>query len=194
MNTARARRRISRPAALEPLSPKQKWRTITVATLILLPAFWGLVAGLVAAASGSGSGAGAPNAGAAIALGIAVVPFVFIALAFLGAHPHPPGAVLRAMGLAFVVGIPVSAIAGDAVTGIVAGVGAGGIAALRADPAHRIRDRAVAVLMATGYTFVLVRTVGAPALLAVPVFPLTAIGLADHLSERRVERALARAG
>ena len=37
------------------------------------------------------------------------------------------------MGLCLLVGIPVSALAGDAVSGIVAGVGAGGIAALRAD-------------------------------------------------------------
>jgi hypothetical protein len=171
---------------MEPLSPKRKWQTITIATLCLVPAFWSLMAGLVAAASpGGAAGSGAPNAAAAVALGVAILPFVFIVLAFVGAHPRPPVAVLKAMGLALVVGLPVAAIAGDAVSGIVAGVGAGGIVALRADAAHRLRDRAVAVLVATVYAFVLAHTVGALALLPVPIFPLTAIGLADHLSERR---------
>ena len=40
------------------------------------------------------------------------------------------------MGLCLLVGIPVSAFAGDAVTGIVAGVGAGGLVALRRDVLH----------------------------------------------------------
>ena len=172
---------------LEPLSPKRKWQTITIATLVLVPAFWALMAGLVAAASSDANKVGAPNTGAAIALGVAIMPFVFIALAFVGAHPNPAAAVLKAMGLAIVVGIPVAAVAGDAVSGIIAGVGAGGIVALRADAAHRVRDRAIAVAVATVYTFVLVRTIGATALLAAPILPLTAIGLADHLSERRRE-------
>ena len=49
-----------------------------------------------------------------------------------------PGGRLRAMGLCLLVGIPVSALAADAVTGIVAGVGAGGIVALRADEPRRV--------------------------------------------------------
>jgi hypothetical protein len=94
------------------------------------------------------------------------------------------------MGLAVLVGVPVSAFAGDAVTGIVAGVGAGGIVALRADDAHATRARVIAVAIAAAYTFALVRTIGAVALLPAPVFPLTAIGMADHLAERRAERAV----
>jgi hypothetical protein len=45
------------------------------------------------------------------------------------------------------------------------------------------------VAIAAAYTFVLVRTVGAPALIPAVAFPLTALGLADHLSERRAEQA-----
>jgi hypothetical protein len=93
------------------------------------------------------------------------------------------------MVLSLVVGTVVSALAADAVTGIVAGVGAGGVVALRADVDHTWRARALAVLFAVVYVFVLVRMASALALLPAPIFPFTAIGVADHLSERR--RALA---
>jgi hypothetical protein len=175
---------------MEPLPPRRKWRAITVATMILVPAFWAILAGLVATASTKNDSG--PNPGAAIALGVALVPFVFLVTAFMSEHPRAPMAVLKAMGLAVLVGIPVSAVAGDAVTGMVAGIGAGGICALRTDAAHNWRARAVAVTAASLYTFVLIRTVGAPALLVAPVFPLTGIGIADHISEwrdRRVVRA-----
>jgi hypothetical protein len=79
----------------------------------------------------------------------------------------------------------VSALAADAVTGIVAGVGAGGVVALRADVDHNWRARALAVVFAVVYVFVLVRMASALALLPAPIFPFTAIGVADHLSERR---------
>ncbi len=174
---------MRQPRGAEPLSPQRKWRAITIATLILVPAFWALLAGLVAA--GLDDAARAPNPAASITLGLALIPFVFIALAFLSGHLDPAAAVLKAMGWFLLVGIPVSALAGDAVTGIVAGVGAGGIFALRADDAHNWRSRALAVIAASAYTFALVRTVGAFALLSAPIFPFTGIGVADHLSERQ---------
>ncbi|HEY8527507.1 MAG TPA: hypothetical protein VIL48_21265 [Acidimicrobiales bacterium] len=172
---------------VEPLSPRRKWQAITVATLILVPGYWALLAGLVAAAD-SGSSAAAPHPVAALALGLAVVPFVFVVLAFMTGHPGAPGAVLRAMGLSLLVAVLVSAFAGDGVSGIVAGVGAGGIVALRRDEPHTWQARALGVAVAVLYTFVLVRVVGALALLPAPVFPLTAIGFADHLAEWRAER------
>jgi hypothetical protein len=166
----------------EPLSPQRKWKTITVATLLLVPAYWMLLAGLVAVRSAA---KGAPDPAAAMALGLAVIPFVFLVLAVMSGRARWPGAVARAMGLAILVGIPVSALAGDAITGIVAGVGAGGCVALRRDDPHSLRTRALAVAFAALYTLVLVRSVSALALLPAPVLPLTAIGIADHLSERR---------
>jgi hypothetical protein len=168
---------------MAPLSPQRKWRAITVATLVLAPAFWSLLAGLVALASDDVRGG--PNPGAAIALGLALIPFVFIVLAFLSEHPRAPGAVVKAMGLSVLVGVLVSAVAADAVTGIVAGVGAGGIVTLRADDPHNWRARAWAVVAASAYTFALVRIAGPVALLAAPTFPFTALGVVDHLSERR---------
>lgn len=176
---------------MEPLSPQRKWRAITLATLVLVPACWAMLAGLVAGAADEEGGVGSPAA--AIAFGLALIPFVFIALAFLSEHPAAPGAVVKAMGLCLLVGIAVSAVAADAVTGIVAGVGAGGVVALRSDQAHTWRARAAAVVVASLYTFVLARTAGAIVLLPAPIFPFTAIGVADHLSERRWEREAARA-
>jgi hypothetical protein len=183
------RRRVKRrePALVgEPLSPQRKWRAIALATLVLVPAFWSMLAGLVALAADEAEGG--PDPAAALALGFALIPFVFIALAFLSQHPRAPMAVVKAMGLSLLVGFLASAIAADAVTGLVAGVGAGGVVALRADAAHRWQWRAAAVAFAAFYTLVLVRTVGELVLLPAPVFPFTAVGIADHLREWHLER------
>jgi hypothetical protein len=178
---------------MQPLSPARKWRAIMVATLVLVLAFWALLAGLVAEATSDSTGSTAePNAALGLAVGLTVIPFVFVTLAFLSEHPRAPGAVVRAMGWSLLVGIPVSALAGDAVTGIVAGVGAGGIQALRMDEPQNWRARAWAVVVAAAYTFVLARIAGGLVLLPAPIFPLTAIGIADHLSERRAEQAAER--
>lgn len=170
---------------MAPLPPERKWRAIALATLVLAPAVWALLGGLVAAAS---EDVGGPRPGLAIAFGLALLPFAFLALAFLSEHPQAPGAVLRAMGLCLLVGTLVSALAGDAVTGIVAGTGAGGIAALRADVAHDRRLRIAAVVLGAAYSFVLARVAGPAVLVAAPVFPFTGIGVADHLAEWRLER------
>lgn len=172
---------------MEPLPPQKKWRAILIATLLLVPAYWSILAGLVAGAADSKVD-DAPAPGAALALGLALIPFVFIALAFLSEHPRAPGAVLKAMGLSILVGMIASALTADGVTGIVAGVGAGGVVALRSDEPHNWRARAIAVTAAAAYTFVLVRILGSVALLPAPMFPFTGIGIADHLSERRWER------
>ena len=173
-------------AGIEPLSPQKKWRAITIATLVLVPAYWAILIGVVSAGSESDGGVG--NPAVAIAFGLMLIPFVFVALAFLSEHPMAAGAVVKAMGLCLVVGICASALAGDAVTGIIAGVGAGGIVALRSDEPHSWKARALGVAIAASYTFILARTAGAIVLLPAPIFPFTAIGVADHFSERRWER------
>lgn len=178
----RSRRRgADAGAGAAPLPPQRKWRAITLATLVLVPAYWAMLAGLVSIASDEEGGI--PNPGAAIAFGVSVIPFVFIVLAFLSEHPRAPAAVLKAMGMALVVGL-LAAVA-DPVTGIVAGVGAGGACALRPEPDQSWRVRGLAVAIAAAYTFVLVRTIDPVALLAAPILPFTALGLADHLAERR---------
>ena len=185
--------RAKRPvhtAGLSPLPPQRKWLVITIATLMLVPAYWSVLAAFVSVATEDARG---PSPGPAFALGLAIVPFVFIALAFLSGHPRASGAVVKAMLLAIAVGIPVSALAADAVTGLVAGVGAGGIVALRRDQGQTWKARAIGVTVAAAYTFLLLRMAGDIALLAAPIFPFTSIGVADHLSERRAERQPAEA-
>lgn len=183
---ARPRRRAARSAGMEVLTPERKWRAITLATLVLAPAVWSTVAGLVAIAD---DGADGPQPAAAIALGLALAPFALIVLAFASQHPHPPGAVLRGMGLFLLVGIPVSAVAADAVTGLVAAFGAGGVATLRREPGHSWRLRGWAVAVATAYAFVLARVAGSVVVVAAPILPFTGIGLADHLAEWWRDRA-----
>jgi hypothetical protein len=187
VRSSTAARPHGKPALLEPLTPQRKWRAIALATLLLMPAFWSLLAGLVAIAADDGADGPAP--GAAIALGLALIPFVFVVLAFASEHPRAPSAVVRAMGLCLLVAIPVSAIAADAVTGIVAGVGAGGVVALRSDTGHTWRIRAGFVAIAASYSFVLARVAGPVALISAPIFPFTGLGLADHYAEWRRDKA-----
>jgi hypothetical protein len=173
-------------AGAQPLSPRQKWRAILLATLLLVPGYWSLLAGVVSVASDQ---AGAPPAGPLIAFGLAIIPFVFLVLAFTSGHPRAPGAVLKAMVLALAVGIPVSALAQDAVTGFVAGIGAGGVAALRPEVYNGWKGRALGVVVASVGIFLFVRVAGVPAILITPAVPFSTIGVADHFSERRRERA-----
>jgi hypothetical protein len=169
-------------AGAEPLTARRKWRAILLATLVLTPGYWALLAGLVAVGSNKDGG---PFAVPYIAFGLALMPFVFVVLAFLSEHPRAPGAVVKAMVLTLVVGIPISAVAADAVTGLVAGLGAGGIAALRSDIGDETKRRVIAVVIVSAATFVLLRSAPEIAVLLAPVFPFTSIGVADHLSERR---------
>ena len=183
------RPRRSAGAGATPLSPRRVWRAILIATLLLVPAYWALLVGLVSVASDDP--VEAPTAGPWIAFGLCLIPFVFLALAFLSEHPRAPGATVRAMALALVVGVPVSAVAADAVTGFVAGVGAGGIAAMRSDLDRAWRARALAIVVVSAWAFVTVRTVTDVALLLAPVLPFTSLGVADHLLEIRRERCAA---
>jgi hypothetical protein len=185
-STATSRRRGDPSAGAAPLSPPRKWLAITVATVVLAFGFWAILYALVAIERGER--AETVNPAASLAVGLALIPFVFMVLAFGSGHPRAPAAVLKAMGLSLVVAILVLPLTFDAVTGIVAGVGAGGIVALRMDDAHHWRARAIAVVMAAAYTFALARLGGSIVLLAAPILPFTAIGVADHLSELRSTR------
>jgi hypothetical protein len=176
------RSRAPSPVPLEPLAPRRKWRAITIASLLLLPAYLGIVVGLVAVASDR---ADAPPAGPPIAFGLGFLPFVFIALAFLSSHPRAPGAAAKAMGLSLLVGIPVAALVPDAVTGLVAGIGAGGAVALRPEPHGSWKARALGVAAVSAYVAVMVRVVPDVTVLLAPTLPFTCLGVADHLAEGR---------
>ena len=181
MSEVRSQRRRGGPGGQTPLSPRAKWRSITLATLVLVPAYWFLMAGVVSAASKKGPG---PTAAPFIAFGLCLIPFVFIVLAFTSGHQRAPGAVVRAMGLTLLVGISVSALVPDAVTGFVAGIGAGGIVALRPD-GYVWKNRALAVAAVALWAALTVRVVPEAAFLLAPILPFTSIGVADNLSERQ---------
>jgi hypothetical protein len=186
---SRVERGRGRPSAsVGALSERQKWRAITVSTLVLVPAYLGIVAGVVAARSDRPD---APAPGPAIAFGLAFLPFVFVALAFLSGQPRAPSAVLKAMGWSLLVGIPVAALIPDLVTGLIAGIGAGGIPALRADLVDAWKGRAVAVVVISLYVIGMVRVLPDITLVLAPTLPFTALGIADHIVERRRERASA---
>ena len=167
---------------VDPLAPRRKWRAITIASLLLLPAYLGIVVGLVAVASDRSD---APSAGPPIAFGLGLVPFVFVALAFLSSHPRAPGAAAKAMGLSLLVGIPIAALVPDVVTGLVAGIGAGGAVALRPEPNSSWKARAIGVAAVSVYAAVMVRVVPDVTVLLAPTLPFTALGVADHLAEIR---------
>src|SRR5262245_30929278 len=84
------------------------WRAILIGTLLLAPAYWALLIGVVSAASTKSGAVAAP--GLWIAFGLMLVPFVFVVLAFASGHPRAPGAVAKAMALAVAIGVPVSAL------------------------------------------------------------------------------------
>ena len=166
-------------------SAAKKWRAILVATLVLVLAFWALLEGLVAEATNDGSSSEVePNAAIGLAVGLTVIPFVFVALAFLSEHPRPwsrgpgDGRMLVGYGTA----------AGDAATGIVAGVGAGGIQVLRMDEPQNWRAWAWRWWLLRGYCSSW-RAAGGLVLRRRPSSLLTAIGVADHLSELEVQAA-----
>ena len=174
---------------LEPQSPRRKWRAITIATLLLVPAYLGIVLGLIAVASDR---ADAPPAGPPIAFGLGLLPFVFVALAFLSGHPSAPAAVAKAMGTSLLVGIPVAAIVPDAVTGLIAGIGAGGAVALRPEPFATGKARALGVAAVSLYVAVMVRIVPDVTLLLAPTLPFSCLGVADHIAETRGARDASR--
>lgn len=166
----------------QPLSPRRRWQAIIVATVVFAPACWALLAGLIAL---TGDDVSTAAAAGAVTFGVTVIPFVFMILAFMSSAVGAAGAVVRAMLVSLPVGVVVSALAADAVTGIVAGVGAGAALALRSDPSTPYGARLVAVAIAAAYAFVAARSVPALLLPVAPVLPLTAVGLADHWSQRR---------
>ena len=174
---------------VDPKAPRRMWRAILVATLLLVPAYWALLIGVVSVASTRAGGVASP--GLWIAFGLMLVPFVFVVLAFASQHPRAPGAVAKAMGSTLAIGIPVSALATDAVTGFVAGIAVGAIVALRSDVDRPWKARMLAALVATIWAFVTVRVVPEAAVLLAPILPFTSVGLADHLVLLRRERRAA---
>ena len=154
------------------------WKAIAAGTAVAQFSYWPAVSAVV----------GAPDSGAdgtrMLTLGFAVMPLVFITVAFGSRHPRAPAAVLRAMGLFIVVGLPLALW--HVGVGLVVGYGAGTIAALRRP--ERIRShvgRVVAVTLAGVYVFIAGAVATSVGLLAGALVALAAVGVADAVAVRR---------
>ena len=163
----------------EPEQERRLWLGIAVGTLVLTVSFWCIVYAFLAESVGDRT-----QPLAAAALGTSLIPLVFVATAFTSGHPSAPMAVVKAMALSLMVGIPVLAAVGDAVTGLVAGFGAGAVAALRRGPAARTSARSAAVAVAALVAFVLTALFPPIGLGTAPSLPLMSVGLADRFRSR----------
>lgn len=70
-------------ARAEPHSPRRKWWAILLATLLLVPGYWSLLAGLVSVATDKEN---SPNSGPFIVFGLPLTLLVFKAQNFLSKH------------------------------------------------------------------------------------------------------------
>lgn len=166
--------------ATPPIIGRRKLVALVVATVLLVISYAGILGAFVASGLDDG-----PNPGPPLALGMAVLPMVFATAAYLSLNPRAATAVLKAVGLFFLLAVPVSALAQDAVSGLVAGYGAGAVVAVDRLPTHTWQSRAVAVGAATVYVFLLVRLIAPLGIASAPLLPFTAVAVADYILERR---------
>ncbi len=98
------------------------------------------------------------NPTAALAVGLALVPVVFLVLAFLSRHPRAPNAVLYAMMLSLMIGVPLAAF--DVVAALTLGFGAGGVVALARleDDSWVVRSIAVVFVASTSSSCFAIRS------------------------------------
>jgi len=163
---------------------RQKWQAIAAGTVLVVLSYWAIVFAFVASEFESG-----PPPGPALAFGLALVPFVFLTVAVISRKPEFGGATVAAMLLAVAIALPVSAIARDAVTGLVAAFGAGGIVSLRREVDHSWQARTWGVVAATTFILVILRLVPIFGLIIAPIITLPSIGVADLIVEGRAVQA-----
>jgi hypothetical protein len=126
-------------------------------------------------------------AGGLVGIATGLVPAVFVVLAAVSQRPHSIRSAALATGLWFAVGGPLAIL--DIPSGLVAGFGAGGVVALRRDPANTVNSRIAAVAVCVVYVFVLGRIIPAAALMVGAVLPFLAVGVADSITEREATAA-----
>lgn len=168
------------PTATPPMIGRRKLIALTVATVLLVISYSGILGAFVASGLDDG-----PNPGPPLALGMALLPLVFAAAAYLSLNPRAATSVLKAVGLFFLLAVPVSALAQDAVSGLVAGFGAGAVVSVDRLPMHTWQSRSIAVATSTGYVFLLVRMIAPLGIASAPLLPFTAVAVADYILERR---------
>ena len=160
------------------MSLRRKWLAIALATVVMTISYWAILF-----ARALGSAEGTSDSGAPFAFGMMLVPFTFITLAFASRQRDAPWAVVKAMGLFAVFGLPLGLV--NVVLGLVLGFGLGGVVALRREEVHRWQLRVIAVLAAVLYTLVVLQLAPPMGIFTGSVVPFVAAGIADQVSEGR---------
>ncbi len=154
-----------------------------------------LLLGLIAVArQADGEEVASGSISVPLTVGFVLLPVAFTVMAFVSRHPRPSSATLRAVALT-PLAVPVFLVVRDPVSAAVAGLGAGGIVALRPEPGLGVRPRIWAVGIMTIYTAVLSYTLQAAALSVLPlVFAMLVVadGTALRNRARRAELAARR--
>lgn len=190
---------MSLPAASERISAGRKWAAVGVATLVLAGSFWLVIYAFdlwlgEVTVEEIEAGAEVPltrAVGLVLIAAYAVMGAGFLALALLSRRPHP----WRSASVAWLLGgalwILLPFVTGEPYTPMVAGFGAGGLAALRAEPEHTLGRRAVAALLVAIYVYLLVRITLLPGVIVAPLLPLPVLAWADAVGDRRAANRVA---
>jgi hypothetical protein len=182
-STGDASRRRSAPVDPDaPLDPRRKWLAVGFATVVTLPAFWLLVAAVVAADPDSDLEA---PVGVFVGVGLALIPVALYVLARVSRHPEALKAAVFGGSLGIVLAGALSFALREPLSPLVAGIGAGGVIALRRHPDTTTAARAIAVAIATAYSAAMVWFVPQLSLGLSPMLPLAAVAAADGYMARR---------
>ena len=177
-------------------TPIRKWIAIGLGTVAASAAYWFLVLGL-AALFDEADGL-EPNVSwrLFLMLGFLFVPGALATMAYASWRSSPGISVLNGTALVVLVtGGLIVLGAPEPITPLAVGLGAGGVVTLHEQPHHSWKRRAVAVMIAAAYIFVMLQTVPFLGLVMAPFVPFNAVGVADFLADRKLERAAAtRAG
>jgi len=186
---------MSLPDARGRISIGRKWTAIAVATLLLTASFWAMQVALGSWLDLTEEQQAQQEQGARIPMtateqlglggGLALVPAGLAALALISRRERPLRAVAVACLLTVTAAVLLSFLLGEPVTPMVAGFGAGGVMALRAEPEHTIGRRAIAALLISVYVFVLLRISLLAGFIVAPMLPLPAIAWADAIADQR---------
>lgn len=159
-------------------SYKRSWISIAISTVVVAISYGSFLLAIVASRSDTPQAAGP-----AFALGFALVPVAFTSLAFTSGRSGAPKAVLKAMGVWLLVALPLGLF--NPVFGLSTGFGMGGVLTLKVRENNRWLPRAIAVLLASTYSLLMLFMIPALGLVSGGLLPLAALGLSDYYTEHR---------
>lgn len=158
----------------EGLSTRRRWAMVIFTTLIIAVSYLSLLLGL----GGIGSGDGQAT-GAALATGLTLMPLSFGTAAFMSDHARPALAIVRAIGVWFVVGVLVVL---DVMVGLVAAYAAGCAVSLARPPGVDWTWRVGAVAVLALVAAIATMFVPGAVVLTAPIAIVLSIVFADDLA------------